>query len=129
MMNLFNQFNCRKLGVKEYNIFSNFFNNFAFLLIVSAEFVATIAIVNLGGTIFRTTPLNATMFFTTIAFGAGSLLVGVILKATPESWVEKIKLELDEEGLNEGTDIISKVQNKVMGSLKKSETERLLDSQ
>jgi len=40
MMQLFNSFNCRKLGVKDYNIFSRIYNNLLFLIIVAAEFVA-----------------------------------------------------------------------------------------
>lgn len=39
-MTLFNQVNSRKLGVKEYNIFSYIFNNFLFLLILGGEFAA-----------------------------------------------------------------------------------------
>ena len=38
-MNIFNTFNCRKLQPKEFNIFSSFFNNFLFLIIIAAEFV------------------------------------------------------------------------------------------
>jgi len=83
--------------------------------------------ISIGGKIFRTTMLPFDMYMASIAFGVGSLLVGVLLKATKEEWVDKIKFELDEEGANEGTDIISKVQQKVLGSLKRSETERLLD--
>lgn len=98
MMNIFNQFNCRKLGLKEYNIFSRFFNNLPFIIIVAGEFVATWAMVTFGGVIFRTTPLSFIMFFTSLCFGAGSLLVGILLKTTPEAWVDKIKIELDEEG-------------------------------
>lgn len=50
--------------------------------------------VSLGGIvgkIFGTTPLTFPMFVTSVAFGAGSLLIAVIMKATPEEWVDKIK--------------------------------------
>lgn len=127
MMNLFNQLNCRKLGLKEYNIFRGFFNNFLFLIILAGEFVAQFFMISIGGKIFRTTMIPFEMYMTSIAFGVGSLVVAALLKTTKEEWVDKIKFELDEEGANEGTDIISKVHQKVMGSLKRSETERLLD--
>jgi len=94
MMQLFNSFNCRKLGVKDYNIFSRIYNNLLFLIIVAGEFVVQFFIVYLGGIvgeIFGTTPLTFTMAMVSIAFGAGSLLVAVILKATPEEWCEKLK--------------------------------------
>jgi len=43
---------------------------------------------------------------------AGSLIVAAILKATPVEWLEKIKIELNEEGVEEGTDLITRVPRK-----------------
>lgn len=129
MMNLFNELNARKIGAKEYNIFERFFNNWLFLAIISGQFVAQWFMVELGGSIFRTTPLPFSMILTSVLLGAGSLLVAVILKATPQEWLEKIKIELNEEGVEDGTDIISRVHEKISCSFKRSETERLLDSQ
>jgi hypothetical protein len=40
LMNLFNQLNSRKLGWAEFNIFDSFFNNWTFLIVLVAEFVA-----------------------------------------------------------------------------------------
>lgn len=94
MMQLFNAFNCRKLGVKDYNVFSRIHNNLLFLIILAGEFVAQWAIVSLGGIvgkIFDTTPMSFTMAMVSVAFGVGSLLVALILKATPEEWADKIK--------------------------------------
>jgi len=39
MMQLFNSFNCRKLGLKEFNIFSRIHNNLLFIVIVAGEFI------------------------------------------------------------------------------------------
>jgi hypothetical protein len=91
MMNLFNAFNCRKIQPKEYNIFSRFFNNFLFLFIVAGEFFLQYLMITIGGKIFRTTPLPFTLFITSVAFGVGTLIVGVLLKTTPEAWLDKIK--------------------------------------
>jgi magnesium-transporting ATPase (P-type) len=128
MMNIFNQINCRKLGLKDFNVFERIYNNLLFIIIVGGEFVAQWAMVSFGGKLFRTTPLPFSMVLASVLFGAGSLLVSVILKATPENFAEKFKIELDENGLQEGQDIISKVHKKIKGSLERSETERLLDS-
>jgi len=68
------------------------------------------------------------MSLTSLLLGAGSLLVAVILKSTPEKWVDYISFELDEDGLNKGTDIISQAHEKIVLGFKRSETERLLDS-
>lgn len=97
-----------------------------FLFIVVLEFVLTLAITNIGGEIFRTTPLPTAMFWTSIVAGLGSLLVGVILKATPERWVEKIKMTLDEEGIPDEKGVFARFQRWIMGGVK-NENERLLD--
>jgi magnesium-transporting ATPase (P-type) len=58
LMNLFNQLNSRKIGWKDLNIFDQFFNNFYFLIVLVLEFVVQYGIVELGGSIFRTSPLT-----------------------------------------------------------------------
>jgi len=40
MMTLFNQINSRKLGVREFNIFERFLNNWLFIIVLAAEFGA-----------------------------------------------------------------------------------------
>jgi hypothetical protein len=51
------------------------------------------------------------------------------VKSTPEAYLDKIKLELNEDAQEDGNDVLTRVFAKVSGGLKKSETERLLDSQ
>jgi len=81
------------------------------------------------GKIFGTSPLPFTLMITSLGFGVGSLLVGVILKLTPAEFVDKFsKLELDENGSLEGTDIISRTFNKISEQFKRGETEKLIDS-
>jgi len=63
-----------------------------------------------------------------LSFGVGSWIVGAVLKKTPEEWVDRIKINLNEEGVEEGDDVVTKVYEKIKGSFKRSETERLLDS-
>jgi hypothetical protein len=82
--------NCRKLGLKDFNILERPLNNFLFIIIIAAEFVAQWAMIEFAGVIpivgkiFRTTPLPFSMILTSVLLGAGSLLVSIILKATPE---------------------------------------------
>lgn len=49
------------------------------------------------GTIFGTTPLPLSMIIASLSFGVGSLIIGAILKATPDTWLDKIKVRLNEE--------------------------------
>ena len=109
LMNLFNAFNCRKMGIKEYNIFSGFFNNFLFLAILLGEFLVQYGMVILGLKIFYTTSITLVMHITALCFGLGSWIVAAILKATPEEWIDKLKFQLNEEGSTENMDYISKV--------------------
>lgn len=133
MMNLFNQINCRRLGAQDFNVFERFFNNWLFLLILAAEFGIQYLIVELGaasqtfGQIFMTAPQTFQMWLTSILLGASVLGVSAALKATPIQWLEKIRVPLREEKVEEEEDVLSKTFAKISGSLARSETERLLD--
>jgi len=63
-----------------------------------------------------------------ISFGVGSLLVSAALKATPEEYLAKIPFSLNEDAIDDGNDILSRVSANLQGKAKRSETERLLDS-
>lgn len=43
--------------------------------------------------LFRTTPLDRSEWGCCLAVGATPLLISVILKLTPERWLEKVKLD------------------------------------
>lgn len=106
MMQLFNMFNSRKLGAKEFNIFGNFFNNFWFFIVIAIEFAATWFMVTLGSKIFRSVLLTFPMMITVFAFGVGSWLVALAVKATPPEWSDKIP-DLINENAGEGSDFLS----------------------
>jgi len=126
-MQLFNQFNSRKLGLKEFNIFERFFNNFWFLIVIAGEFAASWFMVRLGDQIFRTTPLEWLENVVSLSFGIGCLIIGAILKAAPDTVVDKMP-SINEDPAD-SNDIFSRLQNKFVGR-ERSETERLLtDSQ
>jgi uncharacterized OsmC-like protein len=67
------------------------------------------------------------MTLAAVLLGAGTLLVGYIAKMTPERFLEKIKIEIQEDQVEEEKDIISRAFAKITGSMKRSETERLLE--
>ena len=63
------------------------------------------------------------MHVTSFSFGVGTLLLSIILKATPEDWLKKLEFQVDE----------SKETENILGGKKKSKKgkgrkERLLDS-
>jgi hypothetical protein len=68
------------------------------------------------------------MAIATISFGVGTLIIGALLKLTPEKWLEKLDFSLNEDGVKTGTDFITRVQDKITVNFKRTETERLLDS-
>lgn len=63
--------------------------------------------------------------------GAGSLLVGLGLKYIPEPIVNKVgtAFAFNENQGDDGEDYFSTMQRRIQGKVKRSETERLLDSQ
>ena len=100
MMNLFNMFNCRKLGSKdepEMNIFQNIHHNWWFLIIWLAEVNMQFLMVGYSafGVIFSTTPLTLGMHLTALGCGLGAWAVGAIVRKTPYDWT-RIFPQLDE---------------------------------
>lgn len=101
MMTIFNIINARKLGEKEYNVFSNFFNNskfiFIFLFIVGMQ----IWLCQSGGMIMRTSGLNMNQHLACIGVGAFGLIWGVLIKALmPARWFDSLSIneeEMEEE--------------------------------
>jgi hypothetical protein len=89
MMQVFNLLNARKLGDREFNVFSNFFNNFRFLAIFIGIFLIQMAIVEYGGQVVRSATLNTNQNLICIGIGAFSLIWGVIIKIIlPSSWFD-----------------------------------------
>jgi len=87
LMNLFNMFNCRKLGSegsRDLNIFEHIYRNWWFLAVFFLELNVQYAMV--GGyisPIVRCSPLSAGMHITSVCLGLGSIAVGTLTKLTP----------------------------------------------
>jgi len=75
-MQVFNQINARKLGDREFNVFSRFFNNWLFLLIMIIIIAVQVLMVQYGGKPLRCVPLTPVQHGYCIAVGAFSLFIG-----------------------------------------------------
>ena len=104
---MFNEINCRKVGRQDFNVFEKFLHNNYFLLVLFGTFTFQIVMCTYFPTITGTEQLSKGEWGACIAVGSTNLLVGAILKLTPESWVTKInsKSMIDED---------KKVDNKVL---------------
>jgi len=90
LLQVFNQINCRKLKKDEYNVFQGFFNNWLFLIVEIFTIIIQFIIVQLGGSFTKTSPLSLEQHLICLAFGASSLVIGLVLKLIPESVFNKI---------------------------------------
>ena len=98
-MQLFNQFNARKLEKDEFNIFSGICASPLFIVVVVFTFIIQMVIVEIGGRITKTYPLNQDQNLFCIAFGAGELIWGIIVKFIPLKLFEWIVVdETPQEG-------------------------------
>jgi len=79
-MTIFNIINARKLGDKEYNVFSHFFNNFKFIGIFLFIIIMLWMCQN-GGMVMRTRPLSLRQHLIVGAFGAFELIWCLVIKA------------------------------------------------
>lgn len=89
-LQLFNEINCRKVGRRDFNVFEKFLHNNYFILILAGTFAAQIMMCKYFPGITGTEQMNRGEWGACIAVGSTNLLIGAILKLTPESWVNKI---------------------------------------
>jgi len=77
MLQFWNLFNARMLGLAG-SALSGFWRNRGFLLIVSAIFICTVAMVQIGGNVFRTVPLSLRDWVVLVAGTSTVLWIGEI---------------------------------------------------
>jgi hypothetical protein len=96
-MLFFNEINCRRIGMKETNAFANFFSNWYFIFVVVGTVAVQLVITTLFfENIFIQTRITQRQTMASIAWGATVLLIGPLLKMTPEAWVNYIPIKIDE---------------------------------
>jgi len=76
------------VGASEWNVFSGLFSNWVFLAILAFIVIVQALIVQFGGTVFSTKPLSPAEWIYCILIGAGSLVMGAILRpiSVPDLW-------------------------------------------
>ena len=95
--------NCRVVGVRDLNPFERIFDNFTFATVFSVVFLVQISTTVWFNFLFDTAVLSPLMYVESILLGASSLLISLLVKLTPEAWVEKLPVKID-EGQVLGTD-------------------------
>lgn len=89
-LQLFNEINCRKVGAREFNVFSAPFHNAYFLVVLGGTAAAQVCLVQFFPSLCTVTSLSRGEWGACLVIGATPLLAGLILKLTPESWPDKI---------------------------------------
>lgn len=95
LMNVFNMFNCRKIGTVDnpcFNVFEGMTHNWWFLIVMLAELNLQLLMVSYPSIclLFMTTPITWQMHLAAFILGLGSLLVAYITKKTPFAWTRRI---------------------------------------
>jgi len=113
-MQVFNEINSRKLGEYEFNVFKGFFNNLLFVVILLFTIAMQVLMVEKGGRPLRCRPLTVDEHLICLAFGAFSLVNGVIIKIIlPAKWFNRLSLR--EEVMTD-----EEVQSSFVSAFKKS---------
>lgn len=100
MMQLFNMINARKLGERQFNIFSGLFNNWLFIAIYVLMWLVQIASTMYGGRPLRTVPLTLEQNLICAGMGAFSLVWAIFVKLIPGSWFNWVHMsehEMDDK--------------------------------
>jgi fumarate reductase subunit C len=92
-MQIFNEINARKLGEREFNVFSGFFNNPLFLLILVSTLTVQYFMVQYGGASVRTIPISDDHHLICLAIGAGCLIWGIFVKLVPSRLCRFVKVK------------------------------------
>lgn len=98
-MQIFNQINSRKLN-DEWNVFSNFFNNWMFQAVLIFEFVVQLLFGQYGGPAVRCWPLTWGQLGFCLAVGAGGLIWSFVIKLAVSALYFK-DVKLNEEPLTD----------------------------
>lgn len=91
-LQLFNMINCRKLGMRDFNIFERFFHNNQYLFILAIAFIAQFVQVQYLNIITKTAPLTKEEWGGCIFIGSTVLAVDQLVKLIPDSVMDKIPI-------------------------------------
>ena len=91
-----NYFNCRVVGAAEYNIFKKPLNSWTFIGVLALIFAVQLSACDWFTLLFETVALDGQQFGQCVVTGATVLIVAFALKLTPQEWVEKLPIKVDE---------------------------------
>ena len=92
-LQIFNFFNARKLKKSEINVFSDFFINYLFIVIVIGIFILQLLIVQYGGVTFQLVPLSMDQHIKSIIIGATGVIWNALCKLfIPDSFMNNFSL-------------------------------------
>jgi Ca2+ transporting ATPase len=83
-MQVFNEFNARKLERGDLNILSGLCSNSMFWLIIIITFVVQYLLVQFGGRAVKLGPLTTSQHIFCFLIGFGSIFIGLMIKLLPE---------------------------------------------
>lgn len=95
-MLIFNEINCRKVGSRQFNVFSNLFSNLFFPLVVGAVAAVQLLMVTIFARTARMYYLTSQQIAASIIWGSTVLVVSAVLKLTPDNWIKKLPITIDE---------------------------------
>ena len=95
-MHIFNEFNCRKVGARQYNVFTDLISNWMFLVVMAVIITLQVLLVQVFNQFAQTAPLTGKQHAYCIMIGSTSLLISLILKLLPASLNSKIPRLVDE---------------------------------
>lgn len=86
-LQIFNEINCRKVGVRDFNVFEAPLHNGYFLVVVAGTVLVQVALCQLCSALAGTVPLGKSEWGACVVVGATPLLVSLLLKLTDIKWV------------------------------------------
>jgi magnesium-transporting ATPase (P-type) len=119
LMQLFNEFNCRKLHRHEYNPFERLFNNWLFIFIMIGQFALQWAFVQVLNRFAGTEPLTSEQWAACVMMASTVWIIAPLLKLTPDAFLNKIP-SLVNETQNSEDDKVMQLFNKATKSNKGS---------
>jgi|Transcript_33357 magnesium-transporting ATPase (P-type) len=96
-LQLFNQINSRKLGERDFNVFTKFCNNWMFIFITILTFAIQVLIVQYAGRYMSVVPLTVEQNLWCAAIGASCMIYSIFTKLVPARWFAWIRLEEREQ--------------------------------
>ncbi|KRX10194.1 P-type ATPase, cytoplasmic domain N [Pseudocohnilembus persalinus] len=112
-MQVFNEINARKLNKEEKNVFSGFFINPFFLIVIIFTIFVQILLTTYGGLAAGCSDLTMHQHIVCLVIGASSLIVGYLIKLLPEACFNSIFLfrNFEKEGEEEKQDSQFKLES------------------